>query len=185
MGIPPAATRESIASLRENELKEACRHLHITQLHLLGFRDKTLEIQPMDHLVKRVLLLLRAEQPASVLTFHERLGGHPDHCTIGKAATLAFAEYKKDNPFARLFFVAWPAFAKDPEKHGLLGEQLMQVDISEKRVQKLKAFRAHKTQSDMNDWVWGDDQAAIAAMDPVEWFIQAEPPFDPNQNSLV
>lgn len=185
MGIPPTATRESIATVREKELRDACTHLHIDTLHLLGMRDKSLEIQPLDLLVNSVLSHLRKERPKSVLTFHEQLGGHPDHCTIGKATTLAFAMYKKENPEAQLFFVAWPTFAKDPKKHGLVTQQLFQVDITEHLEQKLQAFRAHKTQSDMNEWVWTDDRKAVSTMDKFEWFIQAQGPFDTARTVLI
>ncbi len=185
MGIPPTATRESIATVRETELRAACAYLHIDTLHLLSLRDKSLEIQPLDSMVDRILAHLRAERPQSVLTFHEQLGGHPDHCTIGKATTLAFATYKIENPQVKLFFVAWPAFAKDPKKHGLMAQQLFQVDIEKQLNQKLQAFRAHKTQSDMNEWVWKDDGAAISTMDTFEWFIQAQEPFDQSITALI
>ncbi len=185
MGIPPTATRESIAVVREKELRDACAQLHIDTLHFLLMRDKSLEIQPLDELVDRILMHLRTEKPQSVLTFHEKLGGHPDHCTIGKATTLAFATYKKENPQANLIFVAWPAFAKDPKKHGLVADQLFKVDISGQLQQKLQAFRAHKTQSDMNEWVWKDDVLAISSLDTFEWFIQAKEPFHQGKTALI
>lgn len=43
LGLPPIATRESLPVLREGELREACRTLGISDLRLMGLRDKTLD----------------------------------------------------------------------------------------------------------------------------------------------
>lgn len=172
MGVPPTATRETLAALRDRELREACSALGIAELTYLGVRDKTLEIQPFDRLVSVVLEQLRKERPERVVTFHERLGGHADHCTIGRAATEAFVRYQSDNPEAKLFFVAWNAMATDPELYGLKKEDLLRVDVREQLPAKLEAFRAHRTQSQMNAWLWRNDKQSQQKLASEEYFIQ-------------
>src|SRR5690625_6828817 len=44
MGSPIFANRETLPYIRKEELKEACKYLDI-DLHLLGYRDKTIEYE--------------------------------------------------------------------------------------------------------------------------------------------
>lgn len=172
MGVPPTATRETLAALRDKELREACFALGIAQLTYLGVRDKTLEIQPFERLVAVVLEQLRQERPDKVITFHQRLGGHADHCTIGHAATEAFVRYQQEYPEAKLFFVAWNSMATDPQLYGLKAQDLLRVDVHQQLPAKLKAFRAHRTQSQMNSWLWLSDKQSQQKLAVEEYFIQ-------------
>lgn len=45
MGKPFFATRESLPTIREAELKEACQALGIKNVIKLGLRDKTIEFE--------------------------------------------------------------------------------------------------------------------------------------------
>ncbi len=171
MGIPPYANRESIASIREKELREACDHLGIAGLHFLSYRDKSLEIQPMDSMVAKITASFASLQPDWVITFHERLGGHPDHCTIGQATTIAFAHYQQTHPNCRLYFVSWPAYAKQPAKYQLDKNALVSIDIRTVKKQKWLAFGAHKTQSDLYDWVSLPEHQALSHLENTEWLI--------------
>lgn len=172
MGVPPVATRETLPQLRDKELQEACRALGIAELKYLGLRDKTLEIQPFEPLVATILEHLRKETPNRVVTFHERLGGHADHCTIGRAATRAFSMYQKEHPEANLFFVAWNTLATEPERYGLDSQDLLRVDVRPQLAAKLLAFRAHRSQSGMNPWLWHNDRQSQQKLAPDEFFIR-------------
>ena len=177
VGVPPTATRETLPKLREAELRAACAALSIEDLIFLGYRDKTLEIQPLDEMVDSLVHILNEEQPHVVVTFHERLGGHADHCTIGHAARLAFERHatdRRDSP--SLLYVAWPGMASDPQAYGLDAKDIVQVDVRDALPQKLQAFRAHKTQSDLNSWLWKKDARAIDKLSAREYFIRAAGP---------
>lgn len=185
MGVPPTATRESIGDLREIELREACKALDIAKLDLLGIRDKSLEIQPFDQLVDTVLHRMQAEQPESVVTFHEEYGGHPDHCTIGKAATAAFIQYRQSNPSAKLYFIAWNHMYHEADSLGLERDRFVQVDINRYAKHKLMAFRAHRTQSGMNESIWRDDKSSVSRMGGTEYFLQGFAPYVKGAKTLV
>ncbi|GGJ01807.1 bacillithiol biosynthesis deacetylase BshB2 [Alicyclobacillus cellulosilyticus] len=185
MGVPPTATRESIGEVRERELRAACEALGIARLSLLGLRDKTLEIQPPGRLREMVLRELALEQPEVVITFHERLGGHPDHCAIGLAATEAFAAYRETQPQARLYFVAWSHMVDQAETWGLRREQFVAVDVAGHLQAKLRAFRAHRTQSGLHADLWQSEKQALRRLGRTEYFIQAYPPFMREADGLL
>ena len=54
MGNPPFANRETLPTIREQELKEAARVLGISDLRMLGFRDKTIEFEDEDMLTNLI-----------------------------------------------------------------------------------------------------------------------------------
>ncbi|MCY0875830.1 MAG: PIG-L family deacetylase [Firmicutes bacterium] len=164
LGVPVTATRETLWQLREQELREACSALGIERLVFLGLRDKTLEIQPSGYLKARVLHWLRELQADVVVTFHERLGGHPDHCAIGAAATSAYLLWEKEHRGAQLSFITWENVASRPERHGFSKAQVQKIDVTPYARAKFLAFRAHRTQSQMNDWLWRSEKEGIARL---------------------
>ncbi|QSO54436.1 PIG-L family deacetylase [Alicyclobacillus curvatus] len=217
VGVPPVATRETLPRLREDELRNACNALHISDLRFLGYRDKSLEIAPIGQLIDILEQTFREEQPRAVITFHERFGGHPDHCTIGLAATRAFERYNQSQGAshdsgqaasqatghdasqatshvrsrdslhrqtdgegdASLLFVAWPGMAAYPKQYGLSTNDFLEVDVSRQLPAKLQAFRSHKTQSDLNGWLWQSDVKAMERLSAREYFIKAYGSGDP------
>ncbi len=94
---------ESIAALREEELRCAARHLRLRGLRFLGYRDsgmpgspenehpRALAAQPVEEVAQKVARYIRELRPEVVLTF-DPIGGykHPDHIAIHKAALRAF-----------------------------------------------------------------------------------------------
>ncbi|MGM7719955.1 PIG-L family deacetylase [Metabacillus sp. Hm71] len=185
MGDPPVATRESLPVIREQELFNACQALKISNLRFLGLRDKLLEIHPFETLKQMVLVQMTEIMPDAVITFHEILGGHPDHCAIGRATKEAFTVYKTKNSKANLFYVCWSNVAQDPRSYGFSQEQITKITIRKYLLQKLYGFRAHQTQSSMDEWVWGNDQETINHFSEYEYFIQANEPFGSNKNSII
>lgn len=185
MGVPPIVTRESIPKFREQELINACKALHIEDLRFLGIRDKLLEIHPFESLTQTVLEQMIDVKPDVVITFHETLGGHPDHCTIGLATKSAFARYANSNLEAELYYVCWSNVAQDPKVYGFLPEQITEINVKNEHLHKLQAYRAHKTQSEMDAWVWKGVQESVSHFQSHEYFIQAHEPFVLNKKSLI
>lgn len=176
LGVPLRATRESLGALREQELREACAALGVSRLVLLGYRDKEVEMVPEGEATARIESLLAEERPASVVTFHDPLGGHPDHAAVGRFATLAFERYRRVADHARLFYVAWgddlAAFRRYPQP----AKALVEVDVRAHRRQKLMAFRAHRTQSELDRAIWGNDEKAVHRMRDREYFVLTQGP---------
>lgn len=93
----------SIAELRENELRCASEHLGLTSVHFLDYRDsgmpgspdnehpQALAAAPIDEVAARITGHIRRLKPQVVLTF-DPIGGyrHPDHIAIHKATLRAF-----------------------------------------------------------------------------------------------
>lgn len=151
MGRPAFANRETLGELREAELRNACAALGVQDLRFLGLFDKTVEFQDEDVLTERVAAVMRELQPGAVLTFHEQLGGHPDHCAIGRATTLAFA---RCGAAGRLYFLAWRRALAEGKRYGFTESHLTHIDVRRQLPAKWAAFRAHRSQSEVMDWLW-------------------------------
>lgn len=173
MGIPPVATRESIAQIRTVELERAAAALGLSSVDFLGFRDKSLEIYPHSLFVERLMTLLEKIHPDVVITFHEEFGGHPDHSTIGKVTTEAFRAYASNHPSAELYFVAWARMLTAMKDSGSFTERMIRVDVSDTRRAKLNAYRAHETQSNILEFVWRQDESALKELPRHEYFVES------------
>jgi len=93
----------SIAELRESELRCAAKHLGLTGVYFLGYRDSGMPgsddnrhpnaqvNRPVEEVAGRVVKYIRELKPDVVLTF-DPIGGykHPDHIQIHRATALAF-----------------------------------------------------------------------------------------------
>jgi N-acetyl-1-D-myo-inositol-2-amino-2-deoxy-alpha-D-glucopyranoside deacetylase len=96
---------ESIATLRESELRCAAGVLGLSGVHFLDYRDsgmpgspdnnhpQALAAQPLDEVAARVVCYIRQLKPQVVLTF-DPIGGyrHPDHIAIQRATVRAFEQ---------------------------------------------------------------------------------------------
>ncbi len=94
---------QSIADLRESELRCAAEHLGLKDVFFLGYRDSGMPgmdanrhpqaqiNHPVDEVAGQVVKYIRDLKPDVVLTF-DPIGGyrHPDHIHIQKATVLAF-----------------------------------------------------------------------------------------------
>jgi LmbE family N-acetylglucosaminyl deacetylase len=120
----------SIAELRESELRCAAGHLGLKGVFFLGYRDSGMPgspdnqhpdaqvAQPVEEVAGKVVKYIRELQPEVVLTF-DPIGGyrHPDHIHIHQATVLAFelaadASFHPEagSPFqaGRLYFHTFP-----------------------------------------------------------------------------
>jgi LmbE family N-acetylglucosaminyl deacetylase len=105
--FPHLATRESLAAVREQELRRAMQLAKLTELRLLGYRDsgmagtpenadpRALVNAPFEEAVAHVAAQIQELRPRSVISFGpDGVYGHPDHIAIGAitdAAVLAAA----------------------------------------------------------------------------------------------
>jgi len=105
--VPPELLKgfESIAKLRESELRCAAGILGLADVHFLGFRDsgmpgspdnihpQALAAQPLDEVAAKVVRIVRELKPQVVLTF-DPIGGyrHPDHIAIQRATVRAIEQ---------------------------------------------------------------------------------------------
>lgn len=102
---------DSIAHLREAELRCAAEHLGLEAVYFLGYRDSGMAgsaenrhpdaqvAHPVDEVAGRIVEYIRRLKPDVVLTF-DPIGGyrHPDHIHVQQATTLAF-EHADDGLF--------------------------------------------------------------------------------------
>jgi LmbE family N-acetylglucosaminyl deacetylase len=110
---------ESIAELRESELRCAAGILGLKSVHFLGYRDsgmqgtpanqhpEALVNAPLGEVTAKITHLIREIKPQVVLTF-DPIGGyrHPDHIAIHKATVQAF-ELAGDPSFSSDGFPAY------------------------------------------------------------------------------
>ena len=110
---------DSIADLRESELRCAASILGLAGVYFLDYRDsgmpgspdnthpKALAFQPLEEVAANVVCYIRELKPQVVLTF-DPIGGyrHPDHIAIQRATALAF-ERAADPNFAPQSSPVW------------------------------------------------------------------------------
>lgn len=118
---------QTIANLREQELRCSVEALGLKDVYLLGYRDsgmqgspdnthpQALAAQKLEDVVDKLAERMRALQPDIVLTFDPFGGyGHPDHIRIHEAASQAFRRLRAElpassaRPFARLYYHVMP-----------------------------------------------------------------------------
>ncbi|WP_410511944.1 PIG-L family deacetylase [Paenibacillus sp. BR2-3] len=169
MGNPPFLNRETIPAVREMELRRACDSLGIRHLIFLDIRDKTVEFTDEALLTDRIAALISEVEPDVVLTFHERLGGHPDHCAIGKVTTAAF---ERTECRGSLYFITFGDMMEQPERYGFTHQDVVKIDVHDHLEAKLSAFRDHRCQTEMDEWVWKEDQEALARFGRYEYLLK-------------
>jgi bacillithiol biosynthesis deacetylase BshB2 len=181
LGVPPIATRESLPALREAELRSACRALGIGDLRFLNLRDKTLDYYDPADLAARIQPVIDDLRPDVTLTFHELIGGHPDHCAIGRAATLA---WRQAGGPGRLYHLLWKEHDEQLKTVGATQAQVTAIAIAGPAVEaKMAAYRAHRTQSELYEWLWSDETARTR-LTRTEYFLQGSGAPRPGETDL-
>lgn len=141
MGKSVFANRETIPSIREKELKDACKVMGIDDLRLLGFHDKTLEFEDVDFVADKIETVIRDVHPSLIITFYPEHGVHPDHDAFGRATVRAVSRMPKENrPVIH-------AVAITKNREEVLGKPDIVRDVGEVFEQKLNALRAHRSQT--------------------------------------
>lgn len=173
---PALATRETLACVRERELRDACAVLGVREPEFLDLPDGAVAQSDLHDALHKLVVRIRAERPRVMLGFGaEGLYGHPDHVAIAQLAvearraaadeqliTPGFAPYK----VPRHFFAVWTTeqvrelferlsaqsiagqLWRLTAEHFLLSERDVsaRVDVRSVLDEKLRAIRAHRTQ---------------------------------------
>ena len=152
LGNPPFATRESLPEIRRKELVEACEAMGIGDLRMMGLRDKTVEFEDDEKMVKLVNDLIVELNPSLIFTFLPGFAVHPDHEATGRAVVEAVRRIDKQY---RPRILAC-AFANDTvEKNG---EPDVTIEIQSVKADKLKALKAHASQT---AWMMQDAEKRV------------------------
>jgi LmbE family N-acetylglucosaminyl deacetylase len=119
---PELATHDTLAAVRERELRASCAALGIAELHILGLPDAGVDWSAAEAgTVRELVGYIRQLRPRAIITFgSDGLYGHFDHVAIGELTTEARAAAA--NPFAypergacfagsRLFYPVIPGVA--------------------------------------------------------------------------
>ncbi|MDM5454062.1 PIG-L family deacetylase [Peribacillus simplex] len=185
MGNPILTSRETLPGVRVRELKSACKELGINDLRFLHVRDKTIEFESFDLLEERIVKVIREVQPNALVTFHEKYGGHPDHCAIGRAAEFAFLksgdpDFYPDPVFPAfkvqsLYFVLWHAFYDEWLKENGLS-RITRVNIAGTLQKKIRALRSHRSQTLAVPELWGNQKPNLPFLKESEYFIKGNLP---------
>ncbi|MFB1051327.1 bacillithiol biosynthesis deacetylase BshB2 [Paraliobacillus sp. JSM ZJ581] len=140
MGNPIFATRESLPNHRKKELIAACKVLDIN-LHMLGYRDKTLEFESRNEIAEHLLTYLEDIQPSLIITHYPGHAVHPDHNAFGAAAIEAVQRMKHlKRP------KVW-AQAITNTRIQDLGEPDISLDITPHFAKKFDTILAHQSQA--------------------------------------
>jgi LmbE family N-acetylglucosaminyl deacetylase len=149
---PALATPETLAQVREGELRCAATALGIGEPIFLGYRDSGMDGTPenqhpaafrnanADEVAGRLVAIIRDVEPQVVVTFDATGGyGHPDHLAIHRhtlAAVMAAgdaARYSVSGPawqVSRVYFSVFPRSFFDLMRERLvaLGEDVSELD---------------------------------------------------------
>lgn len=143
MGKPLFTNRENLPEVRKKELKDSADALAISDLRMLGFRDKTLEFEDPELLTDSIIAVINEVEPSLVITFYPGYAVHPDHDACGEAVARAVARLPKDNrPDLHCI-----AITKD--RFEVLGEPDVTVDVSDVIQKKIAAVKAHRSQTEV------------------------------------
>ncbi|CAM3830229.1 bacillithiol biosynthesis deacetylase BshB2 [Mesobacillus zeae] len=143
MGNPPFATRETLPAIRTHELKEAVRVIGISDLRMLGYRDKTVEFEDPDKLTKQISEMIDELNPSLIISFYPGYSVHPDHEATGEAVVRAVGML----PEAKRPKLECIAFSNNTIEE--LGQPDIVHDISAVADTKLDAIRAHRSQTEL------------------------------------
>lgn len=157
-GDPPLCTLDALPAVRERELREAASILGVAALHLLGYRDRSLDAAPPDRIREQLVSLIRSERPAVVVTFDPNGANlHPDHVAISRFTSDAVAAaadprwYPGSGAPHVVDRLAWVSgrhpweLARDPDAGRHPGVDFA-IDVGRWRARRLAALEAHRTQ---------------------------------------
>ncbi|KGR85751.1 bacillithiol biosynthesis deacetylase BshB2 [Lysinibacillus odysseyi] len=183
LGNPPFATRESLPEIRRAELKAAVEAMGIKDLRMMGLRDKTVEFEDDEKMVKMVSDLIEELNPSLIFTFFPGFAVHPDHEATARAVVEAVRRMPKEQR-PKIWGVA---FANDTVEK--MGEATINVDVSTVKLDKLKALQAHASQT---AWMMAETTKRVEEGQPMSeswlnvekfYLIQHEDEIDQSINS--
>lgn len=203
---PSLATPETIAGVREQELRCSCAALGIEPPLFLACSDGAVR-ECGDAALEEVVRLVRQWRPQVLLSFGpDGIYGHPDHVAVSKLATRAWKLAGDPSAFpqqlaaglephapARLFYfelpasviAVWSQFADlTVELNGEIlpirgvpdAEITLKLDVSHYAEQKMTASACHRTQMNPNSPINAMPAAATEQWTRWEHFVLAGGP---------
>lgn len=170
-------TRQELAAHRENELRQACSILGVSQLYLLGYPDGKLKEQDPGELACRLQKCICDIKPDLVITFPPNgVTGHPDHIAISDATLQAVESAEKGLPREcrpSLYFVSIPHYYDHCGATAPAGAIPIttRVPIDSCRMAKGRALQAHRSQSySVNRAYPGVMQGDYSVIGPYEYY---------------
>ena len=156
-GEPAICTPEQLPAQREAELRDAACVIDISEIHLLGYKDKELAAAPPDEMRRKLVGIIRAEHPSIVFTFDPNgFNVHPDHVAISRFTSDAIAAAADARWYPELgephatpallwntLLEPWQETA--PNARDEPGVDFL-LDVSKWADKKEAALRAHRTQ---------------------------------------
>jgi bacillithiol biosynthesis deacetylase BshB2 len=157
LGNPPFATRETLPNIRKKELLKAAEVIGIQDLRMMGLRDKTVEFEDDEKMIKLVTDLMEELNPSLIITFYPGYSVHPDHEATGRAVVRAVRRLPEEQR-PKLYCVA---FSNDCEEK--LGAPDIVHDIRQVQNVKIAALKAHISQT---AWMLRGLEDKLAENDP-------------------
>lgn len=115
--LNPDEVRHRLGQIREQEARDACALLGVTDVFFLGYRDSGMvdteenhnsanfHNAPLDEAAGRLQDIMRKTKPDVVVTYDSGGGyGHPDHIMTNKVATEAFTRSQEEPWAARKLY---------------------------------------------------------------------------------
>jgi LmbE family N-acetylglucosaminyl deacetylase len=141
------AKPEEAGAVREQELRQAAKFLGI-EVYFLGYQDGGLSREDPAKLLEHIVSWINRVQPQVILTFGpDGVSGHPDHVTVSHIVTQAVDKFLPD---CWLIYIA-PSEATVlgcgvSSSNSGAGEPLIPVDISDYKIEKVRAIQCHVSQ---------------------------------------
>lgn len=162
MGNPPFCNRETLPLIRKKELEESAKVLGIQDLRMLGYRDKTIEFEDEEKLIRHILSIIEEVNPSLIISFYPGYAVHPDHDATGKVVVEAVKRMEKGKR-PKLHLVA---FSRNCLAE--LGEPDIIHNVKDYMEEKLAAIKAHKSQTQL---MMEETEKKLKKNDPamIEW----------------
>lgn len=157
LGNPPFATRENLPQIRKKELQDAASIMGISDLRMMGLRDKTIEFEDEEFLINMISSAVNELQPSLVISFYPGYSVHPDHEATGRAVVNALGRMKKEAR-PKLYAVA---FSHNCEEE--IGMPDVIHDVRAFQQTKIEAIKAHRSQTQFMTSAW---EEKILEQDP-------------------
>ncbi|WP_042351142.1 bacillithiol biosynthesis deacetylase BshB2 [Bacillus massiliigorillae] len=148
LGNPPFTTREGLPKIRKQELQEAAKAMGISDLRMMGLRDKTIEFEDEEKLIGMITDAVHELNPSLVISFYPGYSVHPDHDATGKAVVEALGRMPEESR-PTLHAVAFSSNCIED-----LGEPDIVNEVSAFQATKLAALRAHASQTQLMTADW-------------------------------
>ncbi len=158
VGDPPVCTKDELPVVREAELRLAADALGLTDIVILGYRDRELAAAPPEGVRTQLVKLLRSHRPQVVITFDPNgTNLHPDHVAISRFTSDAIAAaadprwLPDEGAPHRVERLLWTPPQRPWHLMRAAGFPALPgvdfvVDVAAWRTRKAAALRAHRTQ---------------------------------------